>query len=292
MNGLNGRLLNLPSKNENSKREFLLIYGHHSSIERMQGYVEILSRYGKVILPDIPGFGGMESFYKIGQKPTIDNYADYLAAFVKLKFKRKKFVLVGMSFSVPIYVRMLQKYPEIVKNVEFCVSLVGFVHHEDFSIPNKYLKPAIVLSKFGSIKMVAFLFSKIILHRKTVRFLYRLTADKHGKLLNSGDDKSRRIEMETELWIVNDFRTKMFTQLEMFKVNLCDIQLKSTIHHLSTKSDIYFNQNTVAQHMQIIFSKFKHYISPFEAHAPSVSATVIEIEPLIPKELLKVLKKT
>ena len=121
MNGLNGRMLRLPSQNAKYKREMLLIYGHHSSIERMKGFVDILSHYGNITVPDLPGFGGMEPFYKIGEKPTIENYADYLAAFVKLRFKRKKFVLIGMSFSVPIYVRMLQKYPELVKNVDICL---------------------------------------------------------------------------------------------------------------------------------------------------------------------------
>src|SRR5689334_10233567 len=89
MNGLRGRMLRLPPP-ARKKREILLIYGHHASIERMFGLAENLNRYGGVTLPDLPGFGGMQSFYRLNEKPTLDNLADYLASFVKLRYKRQK----------------------------------------------------------------------------------------------------------------------------------------------------------------------------------------------------------
>ena len=292
MNGLHGRMLRLPSQNPNYKREMLLIYGHHSSIERMQGFVEILSHYGNITVPDLPGFGGMEAFYKIGEKPTIENYADYIAAFVKLRYKRKKFVLIGMSFSVPIYVRMLQKYPELVKKVDLCISLVGFVHKEDFCLPKKYMIPIKILSFVGSKKIPAALFKGMILRERPVKLMYKLVADKHGKLLDAGpEDRARRIDMETKLWVVNDFRTKMFTQLEMFRVDLCNIKLDTKMCHMNPRNDIYFDKKVVDQHMQIIFSKFESCETPFEAHAPSVTATAKDIIPFIPKRIIQILKK-
>jgi pimeloyl-ACP methyl ester carboxylesterase len=83
MNGLEGRMSHLPARNKKQKREILFIYGHHSSIERWWGLSLELNKLGAVTVPDLPGFGGMKSLYKIGQAPTIDNLADYLAAFVK-----------------------------------------------------------------------------------------------------------------------------------------------------------------------------------------------------------------
>ena len=38
----------------------------------------------------LPGLGGMDSFYSIGLKPSLDNMADYVASFIKLSYKRKK----------------------------------------------------------------------------------------------------------------------------------------------------------------------------------------------------------
>ena len=97
INGLTGRMLHMPAEGKH-KSEILFIYGQHSSLERWWGLIQYLHHYGAVTVPDLPGFGGMDSFYKIGQKPTIDNLADYLAAFMKMRYRHKKVVIVGLSF--------------------------------------------------------------------------------------------------------------------------------------------------------------------------------------------------
>ncbi len=130
MNGLTGRMLYMPAP-KNKKRHILLIYGHHSSLERMYGVAEDLNQYGSITMPDLPGFGGMDAFYKAGLKPTLDNFADYLAAFIKLRFKDKKITIAGMSFGFVIATRMLQKYPKLTTKVDLMISVVGFCHHDD-----------------------------------------------------------------------------------------------------------------------------------------------------------------
>src|SRR5438876_991720 len=96
MNGLSGRMLHMPAPKGKSG-EALFVYGQHSSLERWWGLMQYMNRYAGVTAPDLPGIGGMESFYKIGKKPTVDNFADYLAAFVKLRYKNKKVIIIGMS---------------------------------------------------------------------------------------------------------------------------------------------------------------------------------------------------
>lgn len=59
----------------------------------MVGLVQNFNDFGAVTMPDLPGFGGMESFHKIGKQATLDNYADYMAAFIKLRYRRKRLVL-------------------------------------------------------------------------------------------------------------------------------------------------------------------------------------------------------
>src|ERR1700741_1092962 len=114
INGMNGRMLHIPGP-AHTKREILFIYGHHSTLERWWGLVQDLNQYGTVTMPDLPGFGGMDSFYRIGQKPTIDNLADYLAAFIKMHYKKRKFTIAGLSFGFLVATRMLQRYPEMAK---------------------------------------------------------------------------------------------------------------------------------------------------------------------------------
>src|SRR5947209_2583125 len=89
MNGLEGRMLVLPPKNKKLKREILFIYGQHSTLERWWGLAETLSAVGRLTMPDLPGMGGMDSLYKIGRPANLDNLADYLASFIKLRFNRK-----------------------------------------------------------------------------------------------------------------------------------------------------------------------------------------------------------
>ena len=90
MNGLRGRMLRAPSYKGKSKTEILVIYGQKQNIEKWFPLAIELMQYGSVTIPDLPGMGGMESFYKLGIKPTIDDYADYIAAFIKLRYRRKK----------------------------------------------------------------------------------------------------------------------------------------------------------------------------------------------------------
>src|SRR4030095_591910 len=131
MNGLRGRMLRMPPP-KNKKREILFVYGHHSSLERWWGVVQVLNRYGGVTMPDLPGFGGMESLYKIGEKPDMDTMADYLAAFVKWRYKNRRVTIIGLSYGFTVVTHMLQRYPDLVKKVDLLISVVGFVHHEDF----------------------------------------------------------------------------------------------------------------------------------------------------------------
>ncbi len=131
MNGLQGRMLRLPAP-PSKKRDILFVYGQHSTLERWWGLIQELNRYGSVTVPDLPGYGGMDSLYKIGKSPTFDELADYLAAFVKLRYKRGRITIVGLSIGFAVVTRMLQRYPDLAKRVDLLVSVVGLAHHDDF----------------------------------------------------------------------------------------------------------------------------------------------------------------
>src|SRR3990167_4673140 len=130
MNGMHGRILHLPPP-KNKNREMLLIYGHHASLERMYGFAQALNKYGSVTMPDLPGFGGMDSFYKIKEKPTLDNLADYLATFIRWRYKKRRFSIAGFSVGFLVVTRMLQRNPDIARRVDMVVSCVGYAHYED-----------------------------------------------------------------------------------------------------------------------------------------------------------------
>ena len=84
INGLRGRMLHIPYQGKNKRvKKIVMVGGQHVAHERLYALAQVLSDYGEVYVPDMPGFGGMTSFFKIGKKATYDDYADYLYSFLK-----------------------------------------------------------------------------------------------------------------------------------------------------------------------------------------------------------------
>ena len=291
MNGLHGRMLYLPATTT-KKREILLIYGHHASLERMFGLAEELSRYGTVTMPDLPGFGGMESFYKLKEKPTLDNMADYLASFIKLRYKRKRITILGMSFGFLIVTRMLQRYPELVNKVDLLVSIVGFAHYDDFKFKRRnYLLMRYTASIFSNYLPSLFV-KHLILRGPLIRAVYGLQADSHSKLKDADkDEQKRRIDFEVLLWQCNDARTYMDTSITMFTVDNCDKQVNLPLHHIEVGDDRYLDNRIVEQHLSVIFSKVDIIKSSLSSHAPTVVADAKEAAPFVPAKLRRLLAK-
>lgn len=291
MNGLRGRMLILPPKTKKN-RDILLVYGQHASIERMFSLADELSRYGTVTLPDLPGFGGMEPFYKIGEKPDLDTMADYLAAFVKLRYRRKRLTIIGISYGFIVATRMLQRYPELVKKVDILVSVVGFAHYEDFKFSAKTMLQARVATKFSSLSFPAWFAKTFVLRGPLIRLAYKAVADKHAKLKDADTrERKRRVDFEIVLWKCNDIRTYMYTINGMLHVDLCTKRVTLPVYHVSVDGDQYFDNYQVEQHMRVIFEDFKVFEAKLGAHMPTIVATSKEVAPLIPNGLRRILAK-
>lgn len=292
MNGIRGRMLRM-SPPPGKKREILLLYGHHSSLERMFGFAEILNRYGAVTMPDLPGFGGMESFYKINEKPVLDTYADYLAAFIKLRYHRRRVVIIGMSFSVPIIIRTLQRYPELAKKVDFIISTVGFVHRDDFKLSKPAYIGARTLAWAGAHRIPAFLIKTLLLRRFIIKSCYMLVVDRHSKLKDADlNEQKKRIDFEVKLWQMNDVRTRFATIKMMLTVDVCSSKLKLPMYHVAPEHDRYFDNEIVSQHMQVIFDKFQLIPTSMPAHAPTVIAGAKEAAPYVPRKIQNLLRRS
>lgn len=290
MNGLQGRMLRVPGSSNTSK-ELLFIYGHHSSLERWWGVIQDLNQYGTVTMPDLPGFGGMESFYKINQQPTIDNYADYLAAFIKLKYKRKKIIIFGLSFGFVIVTRMLQNYPELVKKVDLLVSVVGFSRYDDFKFSRLRMLMYKNFAKPFRYAIPAFVFKNTVLNPGVLRLVYHKTSNAKHKFKGMSKAKRERLmNFEIELWHANDVRTHMFTSVEFLQVDNCGVRIASDLWHIAVKNDNYFDNHVVEQHMSIIFKDVNVVYADLTNHAPSIIADKTAAAPLIPDKLRSLLK--
>ncbi len=293
IDGLSGRMLHMPAKGDH-KREILFVYGHHSTLERWWGLMEVLNRYGAVTMPDLPGFGGMDSFYKIGQEPTIDALADYLAAFIKWRYKRKRVTVAGMSFGFVIATRMLQRYPELSGKVDLLVSIVGFARYDDFTFSKNRYWFYRLSAGFLSYALPAAVFRYLALNSFLLRAVYARThnAKKKFEAAVSREDFGRLMDVEVELWQKNDVRTHMFTSVAFLTFDNTEARVDLPVWHVSAQNDHYFDNTVVEQHMRCIFTDFHLVETKMNNHAPSVIADAKMAEPLVPLKLRKILSQS
>lgn len=291
MNGLQGRMLHMPAP-QGRKREILFVYGHHSSLERWWGLMQVFNRYGAVTMPDLPGFGGMESFYKIGQKPTIDNLADYLAAFVKMRYKRRRVTIVGMSFGFVVATRMLQRFPDLAKKVDILVSLAGFAHKDDFIFSKPRYYAYLTTTKIFSKRLPAAFFRGVCLHPTVLRIAYGHTHNAKRKFADlTPEQKSLMMDVEVGLWRNNDVRTYMFTSTQFLTFDNCKVHVNLPVWHVGVKDDHFFNNILVEQHMRVIFTDFQGMTVNLSKHAPTVIANAKDAAPFIPSKLRRILSQ-
>jgi pimeloyl-ACP methyl ester carboxylesterase len=292
MNGLQGRMLHLPAP-EGRNKEILFIYGHHSSLERWYGLMQNLNRYGSVTMPDLPGFGGMQSLYRLGDEATIDNLADYLAAFIKMRYKRRKVSIAGMSFGFVIVTRMLQRFPELTKKVDLLISIAGFAHKDDFLFTRQRIAFYKNGSRIFAQRIPALLFRYTILNGFVLRSFYQYTHNAKDKLANlSYEELNEMLDVEVKLWQTNNVRTYMRTTVEFLSLDNCQVRVKLPVYHVAIDGDRYFDNNLVEQHFRVIFDDYKLLDTlKVSNHAPSIIADAKAAAPFVPPKLRRLLNK-
>jgi len=294
VNGMEGRMLHMPAP-KRYNREILVIYGHHAMLERWWGLIQNVNEYGAVTMPDLPGFGGMDSFYKIGQKATIDSYADYMAAFIKMRYKRRRVTILGISFGFVVATRMLQRYPELTKRVDLLISAVGFMHRDDFLFTKTRWRFYRYSAGLLAIPPLPTVFRYVGLNRFVLKAAYSRTHNakhKFQEVAGEADKFQEMMDLEVKLWQCNDVRSYMKTTTEFLTVDNCKQPVDLPVWHVCTKHDFYFDNDIVEQHMRVVFNDFhKSYIN-IKTHAPSILADKKASAVMLPPALRRKLRET
>ncbi len=293
INGLSGRVLTIPKTNKSQKDvEILLVYGMHSSLERWYTLANALSQFGNVTMPDLPGHGGMDSFYKIKMEPTLDNFGDYLATFIKLHYKNKRFIVLGMSLGFEVVTNMLARYPELSSHVDLVVSGVGFTHHKDFKI--KRINQAFLktIGYIGSRRGMGLFMQYIIFNRFFVSIGFSIWGKKHLKKYNSLTKEQIHdySQIDINLWLLNDIRTRGYTAYQMFKSDLTYLHVPLPVHHIHVPDDQYFYRDQVKAHMSMIYTGYHEYLANFVSHGSPLIADETEALTMFNRELQKHIK--
>ncbi len=293
INGLSGRVLTIPkAKNGNKKSkdvEILLVYGMHSSLERWYTLAKALTQFGNVTMPDLPGHGGMDSFYRIKMEPTLDNFADYLATFIKLHYKNKRFIILGMSLGFEIVTDLLARYPDITQNTDLVVSGVGFTHHRDFKIKRSNQAVLKVIGYIISRRALGYLTQHLIFNRFFVSLGFRIWGRKHlKKYIGLTKEQIREYsQIDIDLWRINDVRTRGYTAYKMFISDLTYLHVPLAVHHIHVPDDQYFYRDRVKQHMSMIYTGYHEYLANFVSHGSPLIATESEAMSMFNQELQK-----
>lgn len=255
INGLSGRLLYRDFATGKNRQQ-LIVYGQHSSIENMSGLVELLAKNGPVALADMPGFGGMDSFYKIGKKPTVDNLADYLAAIIRLRYRNKKITIIGIGLGFSVATKTLQKYPNLAKNVDLIVAYRSTLHNSDYKYGSKKKFLMTAAARFCSIRPISVFIRYGLLNKLALKILLTSINPKQNSKKHFPDQKTS-IKKETRLWQINDVATYFYTLHWMLKTNLCDKKVDVPLESIYSKDDPDLDHHLVDQHMRVVFSKYK-----------------------------------
>ncbi len=295
INGMKGRMVKIPAKKKNLRRKILLVYGMHTSLERMYSTAKFLSRYGEVTMPDLPGFGGMDSLYSIGKKASVDNFADYLRTFIRFNYKKQKFSIIAMSNGFEIATRMLQKYPVVADRVSLLVSFVGFGRPSDFKQSVSYRNLQLATAKFFSTRPMAAFLKYSMTNRFTLGLILDFWFFKfNNKDKHEGDaDKESIKQMELYLWSINDMRTRAetistFFTCDLIKTSNKPIPLK--VINLTAGEDQWFKTDNVRTTLAALYEKYEEHPLNLKAHAPSLVANESEVAKIIPKEVTKILE--
>jgi pimeloyl-ACP methyl ester carboxylesterase len=295
LNGLKGRMVDAPARNTKAKEiNILFVHGHHSSLERLEGVVDLMMDYGNFCLPDMPGFGGMDHLYSIGEKPTIDNLADYMAAFIKLHYgSRKRIILVGYSMGFLVATRMLQKYPELQKRCQVVVGLAGLLHGDELHFTRRrrlfyYVSSKIVGSKVGS-----WVTRELFLRKWFLGGFYTRSHNARDKFSGIDKEKKRRmVNFEVDLWRINHVPTWCYTSREMIRADLVTncIPISTSIYSVTVEADRYFDSARVEEDMRKVYKDVKVVRAAANQHGGSRVETAADALPFFPKQLRNYLK--
>lgn len=289
INGLEGRMINVDGDSKHKKNEILIVYDLNSNLERWWGLVVGLKRYGNVIMADLPGFGGMDSFFSISSKPTIDNLADYLATVIKLKYNRKRLNIFGIGFGFVVVTRMLQRNPDLRVKVKIVVSINGYSHKDDFINFNSKKIYKDIYYYLGSTYLGSFILDHTINNRLILgyRFKEDETTSSKQKALNSQFISRFKVDLYKE----NDLRTRNFIQRQILNLDNCNIRLSVPMWHITFVKNIELSSKLVEQHFKIIFKDFNYQKNNKIRKVPFVFTDDKLAIKLIPAKLRREFKK-
>jgi hypothetical protein len=289
INGLEGRMIHVEADAKAKKSNLLVVYDLNSNLERWWGLVVGLKRYGNVTMADMPGFGGMDSFYSISSKPTIDNLADYLASFIKLRFRRKKLTIIGIGFGFVVITRMLQRNPDITNKIINVISLNGYAHKDDVNTNSTNLALKKLTYSVGTTKLISKILSVILNNNVALGIKYRNK--------NNTEDKQKHLDdqfinqFKIDLYKETDYRTMLDVSRQLLELDNCNKRVNNTVWHVRYGDKTMLNHKILEQHLRVIYSEYNEQESKLTRNVPFIFNDDKLAVKILPPKLRRSLKR-
>ncbi|HEY2004438.1 MAG TPA: alpha/beta hydrolase [Candidatus Saccharimonadia bacterium] len=281
MSGLKGRVFNHPSRKERGGRTIVFVYGIHGSLERFYGVIHYLARFGRVVAPDLPGFGGMPSFYSVGSRPSPDAYGDYLAEFIRQELPDGQLTLVGLSYGFVVITRMLARHPDLQSRADMAVSVMGLADGRDLAMSPVLRCACEALLGIARTPVLGRVLQYIITRRWLLRLMY---TDRNPKVRSLPQSlRPEIIRFESYLWNCNDMRTYGACMHELFHLRQPTGPLiKTPAHHISTPHDHWLNIDSAERHIRALYGNLTSHTSTVMKHGGLAYDSEDEAKEIIP----------
>lgn len=293
--GLNGRFGYWPSRKKALGRTFVLLYGQHSTLERLEVFAEVLSEYGEVYAVDAPGFGGMEPSYKLNTHPSLAFFADNLENFINSRIGPEKIItIVGISYGFQVATQLLGTRPLLAERTEAIISFVGFMSYRDFVMPaayNFWLKNFI--GNLGRLKFG----SKIIdvfTSAPGLRAIYLLSKRTNVRTKNMPKEEFKGyVDGQLDLWHNSDNRTHAATAWDFWHHNdLTSFRIRTACYHVGVPNDHLLDNKRIVDEMSVVYRPFEAFELGLDTHAPVDELTPDVIKGWFPDKIKTVLSKS
>jgi pimeloyl-ACP methyl ester carboxylesterase len=290
VSSLHGRILTHPIRKPTLGRTIVFVYGIHGSLERFYGIVHYLALFGTIYVPDLPGFGGMDSFYQIGQKPTLDAFGDYLATVIAQELPEDtRLTLIGLSYGFVVITRMLARHPDLRSRVDLIISAMGLAEGSDIKMNFATRATVESLLFIGRTPVLGRLMQKIITNPITLRLTYTDRNPKMRSLPRS--ERPGYIAFESYLWKCNDMRTYGTSMHELLNYAQPDTHLDLPLEHIETRQDHWLDVDLAARHLRGIYRSVRIHTSAITNHGGVAYADEKEAEAIIPATVTKLLEQ-
>ena len=111
---INGTLTQYQALNPKQKNTLLILHGWGQSGSAWQTVANLLPKTYKIILLDLPGFGGTEH---LPGNPSIPEYTQFVLEFIKKLQFGTGAVILGHSFGGQIAINLAANHPKLLSNL-------------------------------------------------------------------------------------------------------------------------------------------------------------------------------